>query len=95
MLKFRSIFRFMTIIVVVGLCLPTLQAEDLPKININTASADELVQMKGIGQKKAENIIAFRETNGPFLLPEDLVKVPGIGPKTFEANKDRITVESE
>ena len=68
-------------------------AEDLPKININTASADGLVQLKGVGEKKAALIIEFRETNGPFKLPEDFLKVPGIGPKTFEANKNRIVVE--
>ena len=68
-------------------------AEDSPKININTALADELVQLKGIGKKKATSIIDFRETNGLFKRPEDLIKVPGIGPKTFEANKHRITVK--
>ena len=68
-------------------------AEDLPRININTASADELAQLKGVGVKKAAVIIEYRETNGPFKLPEDLLKVPGIGPKTFETNKDRIDVE--
>ena len=68
-------------------------AEDLPKININTASADGLVQLKGVGEKKAALIIEFRETNGPFKLPEDFLKVPGIGPKTFETNKNRIVVE--
>ena len=68
-------------------------AEDLSKININTAAADELVQLKGVGEKKAALIIEFRETNGPFKLPEDFLKVPGIGPKTFEANKNRIVVE--
>ena len=73
--------------------LPNLCAEDLKKININTASADELMDLKGIGEKKAAAIIEFRETNGIFKKPEDLMKVSGIGPKTFEANKNRITVE--
>jgi competence protein ComEA len=68
-------------------------AEESPKININTASADELAQLKGVGEKKAALIIEFRETNGPFKLPEDLLKVPGIGTKTFEKNKNRIVVE--
>ena len=63
------------------------------KININTALDEELVQLKGIGKKKAARIIEFREANGPFKRPEDLIKVPGIGPKTFENNKHRISVE--
>lgn len=93
MQKFK--FRFLGAILVVlifGLFAASW-AEDTPKININTALDDELVQLKGIGEKKAARIIEFRETNGLFKRPEDLVKVPGIGAKTFEANKHRISVE--
>ena len=71
----------------------SLCAEDLKKININTASAEELTDLKGIGEKKAEAIIEFRKTKGIFKKPEDLMKVPGIGPKTLEANKNRIEVK--
>ena len=70
-----------------------LWADDSQKININTASADELMDLKGIGEKKAQTIVDFRENNGPFKQPEDIIKVPGIGPKTLEANKDIIVVE--
>ena len=72
---------------------PNLWAAGTQKININTASADELMNLKGIGEKKAKAIIEFRKTNGLFKQPEDLIKVPGIGPKTLEANKNRIAVE--
>jgi competence protein ComEA len=51
------------------------------------------MNLKGIGEKKAKTIIEFRENNGPFKQPEDLIKVPGIGPKTLEANKNRIAVK--
>ena len=73
--------------------LTLLWADDSQKININTASADELMDLKGIGEKKAQAIVDFRENNGPFRQPEDIIKVPGIGPKTLEANKDIIVVE--
>jgi competence protein ComEA len=63
------------------------------KININTASVEELTQLKGIGPSHAAKIIEFRQKNGPFKIPEDLIKVPGIGQKTFEKNKDLILVE--
>jgi len=69
-------------------------AADVKKININTASAEELMQLKGIGSSHAANIIAFREKNGPFKNPEDLIKVPRIGRKTFEKNKDLIIIQN-
>jgi competence protein ComEA len=62
-------------------------------ININTASQDELDTLPGIGPVTAQKIIAYRETYGPFATVEDIIKVSGIGPSTFERIKDRITVE--
>lgn len=77
---------------VVALSLP-LWAEDAQPININTATAAELTQLKGIGTKYAERIVQYREEHGPFTSAEDMMKVPGIGPRTCEVNKDRIVVE--
>ena len=68
-------------------------AGDSGKINLNKATAAELSQLKGIGMKYAERIVEFRDKNGPFKQVEDLLKVQGIGTKTLEKNKDRITVE--
>ena len=62
------------------------------KININTASADELTTLPGIGPSYAQRIVEHREKNGPFKRVEDLLNVRGIGDKTFERIKDRITV---
>ncbi|MFC6170744.1 helix-hairpin-helix domain-containing protein [Loigolactobacillus jiayinensis] len=62
------------------------------QINLNTATAEELQQLTGIGQKKAELIIQFRTEQGGFKQPEDLKKVSGIGDKTFESLKDSVTV---
>ena len=84
---------WVALIVVIMTWMPVSGAEDSHKININTASAEELLQLKGIGEKKAASIIEFREKQGPFKSPEDLMKVPGIGMKTFEANKERIVIE--
>jgi competence protein ComEA len=72
---------------------PFSWAQEAKIININQASAEELTQLKGIGTKYAERIVQFRADNGPFKAPEDIMKVPGIGSKIFEANKDIITVE--
>lgn len=63
------------------------------KININTASEQELEQISGIGPSKAGAIIEYREKNGPFQKVEDLDKVSGFGEKTLERMKDQITVQ--
>lgn len=63
------------------------------KVNICTASAAELEKLPGIGAKTAEEIVLYREKNGPFNSTEDLKKVKGIGEKKFEALKDKITVQ--
>ena len=53
-------------------------------LHINTATADELCALKGVGPKLAEKIIAFREAHGPFTGGASLQKVPGIGKKKLE-----------
>ena len=68
-------------------------AEAGPTININTASVEELTQLDRVGRKYAERIVAYRVENGPFKAPEEIMRVAGIGQKTFEANKDRIVVK--
>lgn len=75
-------------------CIISANAGDAGQININTASAEELTQLKGVGASYAAKIIEFREKNGPFKKPEDLTLVPRIGQKTFEKNKDLILVET-
>ncbi|MBC7324017.1 MAG: ComEA family DNA-binding protein [Moorella sp. (in: Bacteria)] len=60
-------------------------------ININTAGKAELESLPGIGPSLAERIIEYREKNGPFLSPEDIKNVSGIGEKRYEQIKDKIT----
>lgn len=62
------------------------------KVNLNTADAAGLQKLTGIGEKKAEQIIAYREQNGSFKKVEDLMQVSGIGEKTFASLKDQLTV---
>ncbi|MGF1504230.1 MAG: ComEA family DNA-binding protein, partial [Anaerolineae bacterium] len=61
-------------------------------VNINTADADTLQTLPGIGPALAERIIAYREENGQFGNIQDLQNVSGIGPSTFEQLADLITV---
>lgn len=62
------------------------------KININTATAAELMTLSGIGESRASDIIAYREENGGFQSIEDIMNVSGIKEATFEKIKDQITV---
>lgn len=63
------------------------------KVNINTASAEELMTLKGIGQTRAEQIIAYREKHGAFASIEGIMEVDGIKQGTFDKLKDNITVQ--
>ncbi|NMH64429.1 ComEA family DNA-binding protein [Shewanella salipaludis] len=60
------------------------------KVNINTASVDELQGLKGIGEVKAKAIIAYREKHGNFKSAQELANVSGIGPKLIEQNMGMI-----
>ena len=62
------------------------------KIDLNTATKEELMTLPGIGEKRAADIIADREANGPFRIPEDLTRVSGIGEGILEGLIDLVTV---
>lgn len=62
------------------------------KVNVNSASAEELATLPGIGPVLAQGIIDFRETNGPFGSVDELTEVSGIGPAVLAKIKDLVTV---
>lgn len=64
----------------------------LGKININTATLEQLQLLPGIGESIAQRIIDYRAQNGNFTATEDLMKVSGIGEKKFDNIKDYITI---
>jgi len=93
-MKPRKRLLVLCLVLAIGLAfVQILAAEETETININEASEDELIQLRGIGPIRAERVVQYREKHGPFRSPEDIMKVKGIGPKTWEKNKDRITVE--
>jgi competence protein ComEA len=78
---------------VLSFLLCAFPASSDPIVNINTADSEKLVDdLVGIGPQKAMAIIRYRQQHGPFKQAEDLTLVTGIGVKTVEQNRARITV---
>jgi competence protein ComEA len=61
-------------------------------VNINTATKEELTSLKGVGDKRAQEIIDYRKKNGNFKSIDDLEKVPGIGPGLMKQIRSEVTV---
>lgn len=81
-------------LVLIALLTASLGLSAAEPVNINSADKQTLMQVKGVGEKRAEAIIAWREKNGPFKSVEELTEIDGIGPSLIETNKDLLTVGS-
>lgn len=93
MSKLKSLIVLLVMVgFIFGFSSSILAADDEGKININTATVEELMKLKGVGEKTAEKIINFREENGLFQSVEDLEQVKGIGPKIIADNIDKMTI---
>ncbi len=80
---------------VLGLLLlssPAGYGEGAQKVNLNTANAEQLDRLPGVGPATAERILNYRDKNGPFKRGEDLMNVRGIGEKKFLKLRDHVTV---
>jgi len=75
-----------------ALCVLLFSLSAWAAVNVNTATAQQLEAVKGIGPVKAKAIVDYRSKNGPFKLYADLEKVPGIGPKMLEKLKTELVV---
>lgn len=65
-------------------------------VNINTADAQALAEaINGVGLKRAEAIVEYRNENGPFESVDELVKVQGVGEKSLQKSRERLTTGSE
>ncbi|WP_101757201.1 ComEA family DNA-binding protein [Oceanicoccus sp. KOV_DT_Chl] len=83
-----------------SLCLSFLSpsllfAEESAMVNINTADVSQLTSLIGVGQSKAEAIVAYRETYGEFQAVDELVAVKGIGESLLSKNRNRIVVNND
>lgn len=73
-------------------CITTNETTSNSKISINNATVEDFQSLPGIGSKKAQDIIDYRNQNGPFQAIEDLLKIPGIGDNLFAQIKENITL---
>lgn len=81
-------------VTVTALPAPTA-APEVERVNINTADAETLTTLPGIGTKRAADIVADRAANGPYRFPEELTRVKGIGEETVAELLDYITTGEE
>lgn len=73
----------------------SVQAAEEKATELNTATAEELAELPGIGETLAQRIIDYRNEHGFFRTPEELMEVSGIGEKRFEALKGKITANGK
>ncbi|WP_233440338.1 ComEA family DNA-binding protein [Modicisalibacter coralii] len=66
-------------------------ADDTPAIDVNTATAEQLAQLPGIGEVKAQAIVADRKANGDYQTVQDLARVDGIGDATIEGLEGKVS----
>lgn len=89
----RPLHTLRRLFVALALTLSTLGAGAMEPVNINTASADALATLKGVGRVRADAIVAHREEHGAFNDIEELTEVQGIGPTVLELNRDNIVLK--
>ncbi|MDD9315931.1 ComEA family DNA-binding protein [Acinetobacter lactucae] len=70
----------------------SVMTDSSEQIHLNQANIDELQKLKGIGEKKAQAIVEYRQKNGGFKNIDEFKNVKGIGPAIFEKNKTRLTL---
>lgn len=79
------------LILALAMCL-ALSGVALAAVNINTATKEELTSLKGVGDKRAQEILDYRKKNGNFKSVDELEKVPGIGPGLMKQIRSEVTV---
>jgi competence protein ComEA len=85
----------LSLAILVLIALPALAADSAGKVNINTATAEQLMLLPRIGPSVAGRILDFREKNGSFKQTSDLLLIKGIGDKTFEMIEPYVAISGE
>ena len=71
----------------------TREMQAQPLVDLNSATAEELMTLPGIGETRAQQIIDWRQAHGAFAAPEDVLEIPGIGEGLFAGFRDYVTVD--
>lgn len=93
MILFKKFTALLAALILIFTFIGPVWGQEIEKININKASAEELAQLQTVGPKYAVRIIEHRKKYGPYKLTEELMEIPGIGPNTYDRIKDHIFVE--
>lgn len=86
----KTLFKALAFSLLLGIA-PLVLAQEATTVNVNTADVETLAQLPGIGNTKAEAIVADRNANGPYHSADDLDRVNGIGAATVDGLRDRVT----
>ncbi|NAW35749.1 ComEA family DNA-binding protein [Halomonas alimentaria] len=89
--RFHALFGVCLVTLMLGLAPLSAMAQEVEPINVNTAGAELLTELPGIGPSKAAAIVEDREANGPYESAEDLTRVSGIGDGTVANLEDQVT----
>ena len=93
MRPYKQLIAVSATLLVIFAFLGPVWGQEVERVNINKASAQELAKLKKVGPKYAVRIVEHRQKYGPFKLTEDLMEVPGIGPGTYDRIKDQIIAQ--
>ena len=93
MMYYKQFIAVFSAVFVIFAFIAPVWGQDVERININEASAQELAKLQEVGPKYAVRIIEHRHKYGPFKLTEELMEIPGIGLGTYDKIKDQIIAQ--
>jgi competence protein ComEA len=93
MMPYKQLIAVCFTLLVIFAFLGPVWGQEVERVNINKASAQELAKLQKVGPKYAVRIVEHRQKYGPFKLTEELMEVPGIGPGTYNRIKDQIIAQ--
>ena len=93
MMHYKQFIAVFSAVVVLFAFIGPVWGQEVERININKASAQELAKLQEVGPKYAVRIIEHRQKYGPFKLTEELMEIPGIGLGTYDKIKDQIIAQ--